>query len=140
MRRKLWLLDLFLLIAVVITGFVLKQRQSETTGREQALLKQAVPAPPAPALPGMPRVNPVTPATYMAAVQMNLFSQGSQSERDSRPAAAASSSSADAAFTGGVWGDGSWAPVPLRFWRRSRGQRIEATGRERRSARSRLWR
>ena len=42
MRRKLWLLDLFLLISVLIAGFVLKQRQSETTGREQALLKQAV--------------------------------------------------------------------------------------------------
>jgi hypothetical protein len=75
MRRKLWLLDLFLLISVLIAGFVLKQRQSETTGREQALLRQAVAAPPAPALPAMPRVHPVTPATYMAAVQMNLFSK-----------------------------------------------------------------
>lgn len=75
MRRKLWLLDLFLLISVVITGFALKHRWSESSAREQALLKQAVPAPPAPALPGMPRVNPVTPATYMAAVQMNLFSK-----------------------------------------------------------------
>ena len=75
MRRKLWLLDLFLLIAVVITGFMLKQRQAETTGREQALMKQSVPAPQPPALPGMPKVHPVTPATYMAAVQMNLFSK-----------------------------------------------------------------
>ena len=30
MRRKLWLLDLFLLISVLIAGFVLRQRQSET--------------------------------------------------------------------------------------------------------------
>lgn len=75
MRRHLWLLDLFLLITVVITGFVLKQRWSETSIREQTLLKQAVPVPPAPALPGIPRVNPATPATYMAAVQMNLFSR-----------------------------------------------------------------
>jgi hypothetical protein len=75
MRRNLWLLDLILLIAVVITGFVLKQRWSTASVREQALLQQAVPVPPAPALPAMPRVNPVTAATYMTAVQMNLFSK-----------------------------------------------------------------
>ena len=75
MRRNLWFLDLILLISVVITGFVLKQRWSETSARESALFKQAVPVPAAPALPAIPRVNPATPATYMAAVQMNLFSK-----------------------------------------------------------------
>lgn len=75
MRRNLWLLDLTLLISVVISGFVLKQRWSESSTREQALLQRAVPVPPAPALPGIPKVNPATPAAYMTAVQMNLFSK-----------------------------------------------------------------
>jgi hypothetical protein len=75
MRRNLWVLDLILFVAVVITGFVLKQKWSETTRREEALLKQMVPAVPPPALPGIPGVNPITAANYMETVQMMLFSR-----------------------------------------------------------------
>lgn len=75
MRRNLWLLDLIMLVAVVVTGFVLKQRWSETSRREQALLKQIVPAVPPPALPSIPGVNPITAANYMETVQMMLFSR-----------------------------------------------------------------
>lgn len=75
MRRKLWVLDLILLTGVVVTGFVLKQRQKETLGREQTLLRQIVPAVPPPALPGIPGVSPVTAANYMETVQMMLFSR-----------------------------------------------------------------
>jgi hypothetical protein len=75
MRRNLWLLDLILFVAVVVTGFVLKQRWSETSRREQTLLKQIVPAVPPPSLPGIPGVNPITAANYMQTVQMMLFSR-----------------------------------------------------------------
>ena len=75
MRRNLWLLDLILLVAVVVTGFVLKQKWSETSRREQTLLKQIVPAVPPPAFPSIPGVNPITAANYMETVQMMLFSR-----------------------------------------------------------------
>ena len=75
MRRNLWLLDLTLLIAVVVTGMILRQRWTEMSLREEKLLKQVVaPAPPAP-LPTIPSVSPVAAANYMEAVQMMLFAR-----------------------------------------------------------------
>ncbi len=75
MRRNLWVLDLILLVAVVVSGFMLKQRQNEIFGREQAFLRQIVPAVPPPALPSIPGVSPITAANYMETVQMMLFSR-----------------------------------------------------------------
>jgi hypothetical protein len=75
MRRNLWLLDLILLIGVVITGFMLRQRWVESMRREQALLRQIVPPGPPPALPGLPLVGPVTPSSYLEVAQMMLFSR-----------------------------------------------------------------
>jgi hypothetical protein len=75
MRRNLWVLDLILLVAVVVSGFMLKQRQNEIYGREQAFLRQIVPAVPPPALPSIPGVSPITAANYMETVQMMLFSR-----------------------------------------------------------------
>ena len=75
MRRNLWLLDLILLVAVVISGFVLRQRWSDSYVREQALLRQMVPAGPPPALPALPSVTPATPASYLEVAQMMLFSR-----------------------------------------------------------------
>lgn len=75
MRRNLWLLEVVMLILIVISGFLLRQRWAESSRREQALLRQLVPAGPAPALPGIPVVNPVTPSSYMEAVQLMVFSR-----------------------------------------------------------------
>lgn len=75
MRRNLWLLDLALLIAVLASGFVLRQRWSESSRREEALLRQMVPPGPPPALATIPVVSPATPASYLQVAQMMLFSR-----------------------------------------------------------------
>lgn len=75
MRRNLWVIDLTLLIAVVITGLVLKQKWSESSERERALLRQVVASGPPPALPNIPVVSAATPANYIQVAQMMLFSK-----------------------------------------------------------------
>jgi hypothetical protein len=75
MRRNLWLLDLTLFIAVVVAGFVLRQKWAESARREEALLRQLVPAGPPSALPNIPVVTPTTPSSYLEVAQMMLFSR-----------------------------------------------------------------
>lgn len=69
------MVDLALLVAVIVAGFVLRQRWTEMSKREEALLKQVVAAPPPPALAAIPKVSPVTAANYMEAVQLMLFAK-----------------------------------------------------------------
>ncbi len=73
MTRKLILLDLVLLSAVVWTGNRWWQERQAIEAREQALAGQKVkPAPPPPFTP-LPQVPPVTPMGYADIAQKNLW-------------------------------------------------------------------
>jgi hypothetical protein len=80
MRRNLWLLDVTLLIAIIVSAYVLRQRWFESSKREVALLKQMVPVAPPPDIPGIPGATPATPANYMAVAQLNLFTPDRNSD------------------------------------------------------------
>jgi hypothetical protein len=71
----LWLLDLLLLAAVTLVGLMLRDRWVAADAREQALLRQMIPAVPTPALPQLPTVAPVTAAAYVDVAQQLLFSR-----------------------------------------------------------------
>lgn len=75
MRRHLWLIDLALLVLVVWAGLTLRDKQRDSQNREQALLRQMIPALPPPAIPALPGFTPVTPASYMEVAQQFLFSR-----------------------------------------------------------------
>jgi len=69
------MLDVALFVAVVLCGFLLRQRWVETSRREQALLRQIVPAGPPPAMSAAPVVNAIVAGNYMETVQLMLFSK-----------------------------------------------------------------
>jgi hypothetical protein len=75
LRRHLWLIDLSLLGLTVWAGITLRERWDAAKGREEALLRQMIPAVPPPVIPGLPGINPVTPAAYIDVAHQFLFSR-----------------------------------------------------------------
>jgi hypothetical protein len=75
LRRHLWVIDLTLLALVAWAGTALRDRWDESKRREEALLRQMIPALPPPSIPALPGINPVTPASYMEVAQQFLFSR-----------------------------------------------------------------
>lgn len=75
MKQRLLLLNLFLLLAIVAAGTVLRQKYRESKGQQERVLQQK-PAPvPAPVIPPIPKTPPVTAATYAQVAQQMLFTR-----------------------------------------------------------------
>ena len=75
MRRYLLLIDVTLLLGIVLTFLVLRDRWDVAAKREQALLRQMLPSVPPPMVPALPTLSPATPAAYMDVAQNFVFSR-----------------------------------------------------------------
>jgi hypothetical protein len=74
-RRKLWLVDLALLVLIVIAAVALRQRWMEGRSREEALLKQFIPVPPPPVIAPLPTLTPAAAAQYLEVAEHMVFSK-----------------------------------------------------------------
>ena len=75
MRRHLWLIDLTLLGAVILTAVTLRDKWESSKQREEALLRQMIPTVPPPVVPALPALAPTTAAAYMDVAQNFVFSK-----------------------------------------------------------------
>ncbi len=79
MNRKLLILDLTLIIAVIYAGVRVRERYRQTRVSQAAVLNRRVPAPPAPAFAPAPAVPPVLPSGYADIAQKMLFDRSRNS-------------------------------------------------------------
>lgn len=75
MRKRLWILDLLLLGAILLSASMLRDRQEAAAIREQALLRRTTPIAPPPAVPTLPAVPPSAAASYLQVAQQFLFAK-----------------------------------------------------------------
>jgi hypothetical protein len=75
LRRRLWLVDLALLVLVVLAATALRQRWADGRGREEALLKRIVPVPGPPVIAPLPKQAPSTAAQYLEVAEKMVFSR-----------------------------------------------------------------
>lgn len=73
MNRRLWLIELLLIGVIVFTAHQLRQRMQEAERREQALLRQMIPAAPPPVIPPLPVPGPTQAGQYNEVAQQMLF-------------------------------------------------------------------
>jgi hypothetical protein len=69
------LIDLTLLLGIVLTSLVLRDRRDVAANREQTLLRQMLPSAPPPMVPALPALSPATAAAYMEVAQNFVFSR-----------------------------------------------------------------
>jgi hypothetical protein len=75
LRRKLWLVDITLLVLICLVTAALRQRWLEGREREQALLRQMAPVAGPPVLAPLPLPTPSTAAQYLQVAQQMVFSR-----------------------------------------------------------------
>jgi hypothetical protein len=75
LRRRLWLLDITLLVLVIFAATALRQRWIAALAREQALLKRIVPAPAGPSIGPLSAQAPTVAAQYLEVAQKMVFSR-----------------------------------------------------------------
>ena len=75
MKKRLWLLNLVLAIALAMLGHVLWQHWQEAQLREDKLLSARIPPAPTPSVPARPMVQKLQPATYAEVAEKVLFSK-----------------------------------------------------------------
>jgi hypothetical protein len=75
LRRKLWLVDITLLVLVALAFTALRQRWLEGRAREEALLKRIVPVAGPPVIPPLPAYSRATAAQYIEVAEKMVFSR-----------------------------------------------------------------
>lgn len=73
MKGRLWLLNLTLLVLVIWTGTLVRDRWRDARAREALLLQQQMTPAPPPALAPLPPVTPAPVASYLDVAQKMLF-------------------------------------------------------------------
>ena len=79
MNRKLLILDLALIVAVIYAGAWVRQRYRQTKSSQAAVLNRRVPDVPPPAFSPAPAVPPVLPSGYAGIAQKMLFDKSRNS-------------------------------------------------------------
>jgi hypothetical protein len=74
-RKKLWVLNLLLLVAVGLVARELRNDWKAAREREKKILQKDVKTSPAPPMPQTPSPAPVQAAAYLDVAQQNLFSK-----------------------------------------------------------------
>jgi len=75
LKRRLWLLNVLLAVALVLLGHVLRQHWQEAHLREQKILRAKIPPAPPPPMPPRPMVQKLQPTSYLDVAQKVLFSR-----------------------------------------------------------------
>ena len=75
MKRRLWLLNIVLLVVLVLLGHTLWQHWQEAKAHELSILRKTTPPAPAPSMPPRPLVQKLEPTSYVEVAQKVLFSK-----------------------------------------------------------------